>query len=175
MDLSTEDSAARALTVLEFCLCRHYMWDKKTIRRIAECRTDHDTPLTEFRNAEEVRTTSHCETGTCGFVPICPGCPRETSIQKFNFEPDRSVMVVTQWRDLGTCSTPEDLVWRAHTAPNPFGYGYPSELRHWQWATPKWGLGFIKERFEAQPGITVQDLTVAHLRILHRGPLSWEQ
>jgi hypothetical protein len=150
---------ASALTICflssPFCLHLRSFWFTQCllfqpqIRRISECPDDHTLPE---------------DCAKCGFQSSCPDCPTELSFQKSQTGLDQYVAIITNWKDLGTVSAPEDRTWRAHTESHLMPPYAPEEFKSWGWTNPRWQLANIRERFETQPGIPVAELTSSNLQ-----------
>jgi hypothetical protein len=97
-----------------------------------------------------------------GQTYLCPRCPTEAILERFELTTGKGVMCITQWMDFGPVTSPKDPAWLVHLAirktydPN-FYYFTP-----YQWMR-SYGLSGIKDRFENQPGVTFDELKAANL------------
>ena len=160
MDFSSNRSPQNVIQVLNNTLCRHFFRGTSS-RSFQQC-LEETKLLLECPRTHDTLAMNGCQ--KCGFVPLCPCCPSEISIQKVQIGPGRLAIVITQWRNLGTGSAPGDRVWQAHSAYSPQIDLYPGEFESWGWTEARWGLRNIRKRFEQQQGVDFEALTTANIK-----------
>ena len=168
--LSSKCSIRQSARNLSLILCWHYDWSQVAraygrSTRMVQCPTSHNT--------HDLSATCTA----CDFEPLCPFCPTELAIEKLLSKTGGlGIVVVTQWKDLGSILTPEDRVWRAHSVPSWHDREdppYPKEFGWRGWTDPKWGLAAVRQRFDEQQGVSVEALTLANLGRLKGLMRSW--